>query len=411
MNFYEKAHQPAEWICNNQHDHSAECVPDKNDELNMVEDMNYGRFVRNYNITERKIIHYSTNWISGMTIYGLLLLHDYFKVERYKDAAIKGSFYLCCLQNTLENSPDAYGSFNERSPANRWGSCRDGLSAAWSMLRLYRSTGKEEFLQRAELYADWHMKYGIKDGFPIAYYLFDEHRSKDLLANCQGGSALYYFDLYEQTGKEEYRRVMLKIVDLYMEYFFNEDGSIAIIYDPATGYKGDAKESPAWSDMHKFNDDFGALAILAAYVITGDKKYLDHTVRYLEWVLTQQHADGSFGKFSLSVSSCVAALNLMNVYLITGNEKFKKSAYKAMEHLEQFVVKAPEDPVINGAILGMEVCGVSKKNDIISLRVTMYAMYTCLLSGLYEDKIQSEKKDEIPESVIKNPMLIGLRYL
>ena len=404
MNYFEKAHRTAKWICNNQHIHSTECVPDKNDVLNMVEDMNFGRFVRNYKISERRIVHYSTNWISGMTIYGLAMLYDYFKEKPYLKAAVDGSFYLCALQNTLLPGDDSYGAFNERTPVNRWAAARDSLSAAWGLLRLFRSSSKSEYLYRAEIFAEWHMKYGMKNGFPIAYYMFDEHKSEDFLGSCQGGSALFYFDLYELTGKEVYRNIMLKIVDLYMEYFFNEDGSLDVIYDPQTGKRGDKESNLPWSDMHKFNDDFGALAILSAYNLTDDNKYLNFTVKYLEWVMTQQHEDGSFGKFRHAVSSCVAALNLANAYLITRRKDFKNAAYKALEHLEKRVVKAPGNMEIDGAILGMDVCSVS--DDMISLRVTMYAMYVYLLMGLIEDTDFSD----IPESVINNPMLIGSRY-
>lgn len=411
MNYFENAHRTANWICVNQHKHSDECVPDKNDTLNMVEDMNFGRFVRNYKISERRIVHYSTNWISGMTIYGLALLSDYFNEKRYLEAAVDGSFYLCCLQNTLESCEDAYGAFNERMPVNRWTAARDSLSAAWGLLRLFHSNGKYEYLRRAEIFAAWHIKYAIKKSFPVAYYMFDEHRSDDFLASCQGGGALFYFDLYELTSKEIYRKTMLKTVDLYMRYFFNEDGSIGVIYDPETDTRGDMESSLAWSDMHKFNDDFGAIAILAAYNVSGDEKYLDFVVKYLEWVLTQQHSDGSFGKFKLAVSSCVAALNLANAYLITGREDFKKAAHKALLHLEKNVVKAPNDPVIDGAILGMAVCEVDSNNDMISLRVSMYSMYIYLLMGLIEDDIPNGKSSNIPKIVINNPMLIGLRYL
>jgi rhamnogalacturonyl hydrolase YesR len=406
MNYFDKAHRTARWICDNQHVNSAECVPDKNDVLNMVEDMNFGRFVRNYKISERRVVHYSTNWISGMTIYGLALLYDYFKEERYFEAGFNGSFYLCALQNTIDPEEDAYGAFNERTTVNRWLACRDGLSAAWGLLRLFHSNGKKEFLRRAEIFAEWHMEHAMRDNFPIAYYMFDSKASGvyDFVASCQGGSALFFWDLYELTGKESYRETMLKIVDLYMEYFFNEDGSLDVIYDPQTGKRGNKESNLAWSDMHKFNDDFGALGILSAYNLTGDQKYLNFTVKYLEWVMDQQQDDGSFGKYGHAVSSCVAALNLANIHLITGREDFKNATHKALKHLEQNVVNAPGDPVIDGAVLGMEVCDVS--DDMISLRVTMYTMYVYLLMGI----IENNSLEDIPEKVINNPMLIGLRY-
>jgi hypothetical protein len=155
----------------------------------------------------------------------------------------------------------------------------------------------------------------------------------------------------------------------------------------------------------KFNDDFGALALLATYHATGNEKYLKAVESYMNWVLAVQQPSGGFGKYSHAVSSCVAALNFLNLFLITDNEQYKVAATKAIVHLEESVVIDPENPVIHGGIKGMNVCDVV--DDILSLRVTMYAMYLYLLAGI----IDSGQLTELPEHVRNNPMFIGLRIM
>ncbi len=403
MDFLLQARKTAEWVCHNQHVYSEECVPGEHEIFCMMEDMNYGRFVRNYSIPERRILHFSTNWISGMTIYGLAALYDYFKDEKYLDTAIKGSYYLHALQNTLEGDP-GYGAFNERIPANRWVAPRDGISAAWGLLRLHRSSKRQEWLKRAELYANWHLQNAFVDGYPAAYVMFDKPYKDTTVYNCQGGSALFYYDLFKLTGNSAYSDAMRLISDKYLEYFLNDDGSLEVVYDPVTGQRGSSDPDGAWEDMHKFNDDFSALALIATTQATGDRKYLESAVKYLNWVVSMQQSGGGFGKYAHSVSSCVAALNLLNLYLIDGNEKYREAAMKAIAHLDASVVLAPGDPVIDGGILGMSVCDVV--DNIISLRVTMYAMYLYLLAGIIEQNIGIS---DLPEIIVNNPMFIGLK--
>lgn len=409
MNYFRNACRTASWICANQHEHSAECSPGTHELYDMTEDMNHGRYVRNYSLSEGRILHYSTNWISGMTIYGLAMLYDYFKEERYLESAVTGSVYLCALQNTLEGV-SGYGAINERFPGNRWCAPRDGISASWGFLRLYHSTGRTEFLQRAELYADWHMNNVFVNDYPAAYVMFDKPHKDATVYNCQGGSGLFYYDLYSLTGKRRYREVMQQLADKYIEYFISEDGSLGVEFDPGTKQKSLSEEETPWGDMHRFNDDFGALALLAMYRVSGDDKYLDAVTAYMDWVMSVQHPEGGFGKYSHAVSSCVAALNLLNIFLTTRKDNYKNSAFKAIEHLEKFVVIAPENPAIHGGIRGMNVCDVAE--DVLSLRVSMYAMYLYLLAGIVENmSLPTDTKVEIPDSVIHNPMFIGLEFI
>ena len=94
MNFLDKAKRTADWIVNNQYVSHPDWDMKPCEDFDMNEDMNYGRFVRNYDMTSEKVTHLSTNWISGMTIYGLLMLRDLTGDGKYLESALKGSYYL-----------------------------------------------------------------------------------------------------------------------------------------------------------------------------------------------------------------------------------------------------------------------------------------------------------------------------
>ncbi len=174
--------------------------------------MNFGRFIRNYSVSQQKILLLSSNWVSGMTIYALLMLHDYLKEEnpQYPQAAEDGSWYLKCLQNTFDPQSPNYGALNEELPLSNWCHPRDALSGAWSFVRLYRATSKCEYLKRAEMFAAWHRKYAMRGGYPIWTAFFDEHENTDKYGNFQAGSANYYFDLFMLTQKPRDEKRNLK---------------------------------------------------------------------------------------------------------------------------------------------------------------------------------------------------------
>jgi uncharacterized protein YyaL (SSP411 family) len=178
----------------------------------------------------------------------LRLFALYVKTDRYLQSALTGSTYLCALQNILEGFL-GYGAFNERFTGNRWVAPRDSISAAWGLLRLYHSTKREDFLKRAELYADWHMNNAFVNDYPAAYVKFDEDFKDTTIYNCQGGSALFYYDLYTLTGKQEYLKTMQLLSDKYIDYFVGEDGSLTVTYEPTAVKSAKSSDVTPWSDM------------------------------------------------------------------------------------------------------------------------------------------------------------------
>ncbi len=405
--FKQLAVNTAEWICRNQIRNLVN--PDSNDEN--CGDMNFGRFVRNYSISQDKILYLSSNWVTGMTAYGLLLLNDYISESKYQDAAVNSAYYLAALQRLVPGDEKSYGSIIENIPSDNWTNPRDALSAAWGMLRIYMNTKDKELLFRAECFANWHMNKAMTaDAYPMWTVYFDERENLEFYGSFQAGSALFYYELYRETMKPEYRKAMLSMLDFFIENFWDAEKGLIIKYDPRINYKGDST-AEAWSDMHKFNDDFTTIALLNAYHLTGKQDYLNFAVTYLDWIIEKQKADGSFGLYSLSISSCVAALNLLNAYMITEKKAYKDAAFKAVKHLQESIVNTPDNSQTDGGILGLNHCELSEANDIISLRVTMYALYVFILFDIFEKQVKSGQKLAVDRKLLNNPMLIGLKFV
>jgi hypothetical protein len=374
--------------------------------------MDLGRFVRNYSIGRRQVEDLGSNWYSGLSMFALLLLRDLDHDRDYLAAAGRATHYLRILQQLLPDDPAARWSILEESPASLWCHPRDALSGAWGMLRLHRATGSAELRARVEGFAGWHRGQAMRGGYPVWTMRFDGRPNDLRLGSFQSGSALFYQDLYELTGDPAYRIAMDGVLTYFIEHFFSDAGGLEIVYDDATGRCSDTADprERVWCDMHRFNDDFGCAAAVAAFHLTGTRLYGDYITRYLDWILSRQHDDGSFGEHRLAVSSCVAAQNLLNGFLATGRGVYREAAYRALAHLQDAQLLRPHDPAVHGGVPGMAAdCGLG--NGTIDLRATMYTVFTEVLFHLYETFIVTGRGAEIPAAVRLNPMLGGLRFV
>jgi hypothetical protein len=401
VDYIQKAKDAALWLVNTQL--KAPMYPASSD-------LNIGRYVRNYDVDKGKITALSTNWMSGMTIYSLCMMYDYTIDETYRLSAEMGVYYIKSLQCVMEDDPSNEGAISEIDTMCRFCCPRDALSAAWGMLRLFKINGQRSLYERAKLFAEWHSTYAMIDGYPLWMYQFDDKGRSDLrIGSFQSGSALFYLDLYRISGDEKHKKHVQGIVDYYIAHFFDEKEGLKIVYDPETDSKYDLDDEAVWCDMHKYNDDFGALAVMNQYHETNAPRYYDYLQKYLDWVISKQKKDGSFGEYTLSVSSCVAALNLLNFYMISKEEKYLSAAEKAMEHLLANTIDCKDQKNLHGGVLGLNECVISDVKTI-SIRVTMYAVYTYLLFGIFKNKLYADKT-KVSKDIVDNPMFIGLKYM
>ena len=373
--------------------------------------LDIGRFPMNVDINDHSMVDglLGSNWMTGMAVYALTMLHDLTGDQVWVDSAEAAGNYLRCLQLTMDTNPEAQGALVEYGHHAKFSCTRDSLSGAWGLLRLFRATDNAEYLNRAELFAKWHMDYVLLDGYPISWHYLGTGKPNDnTYYGFQGGCAIFYHDLYEITGNETYLEASVNIVNFFMDNFWDDETGIHILYNKETGVKGDVPgdEQRGYNEMHKFNDDFAAIGLMLLGVSTGDKPCLKWVDRYMQWCINGQNEDGGFGEVKLPVSSCVVALSLLNAGLLLDKPEYIKAAEKARDHMMLSYQQNPDDLFVDGAVLGLKHCLIPEEFNMTSLRVTDYAVYTMTLFGLLEDE---QNGKEISEKMRMNPMFPGLR--
>ena len=139
-------------------------------------------------------------------------------------------------------------------------------------------------------------------------------------------------------------------------------GDITVIREHGTLEKLDGCADPAWAPagwimMHRFNDDFGALANLHAAELTGDDSYRLAARRFLARMRDTQRPDGGFGPAEWSQSipnaaGCILQEMVEGRRLGVLDESFDPAIEKAAEYLlgQQF---RREGAKMAGAFHGM----------------------------------------------------------
>ncbi|MBN1900282.1 hypothetical protein JW926_03035 [Candidatus Sumerlaeota bacterium] len=271
-------------------------------------DANCGRFVYLFDCVNSKPLVYTTNWTTGVCAEAMLAGHKLTGKETYLNAAEHAVKYLASLQFYDPGNDRMHGVIREITPQTSWAHPRDALTAAWAMLDFSQHAGREEYLHRSLLFAKWFLDVALEKGYPFwTVRLDDEPWFPHWFGSFQSGGAFYFYRLYHVTRDSKYKEALFRILDHYNKYHLENDGKIHVTVDretlkPVTGYIADPKYSnQGWEIMHEYNDDFGALANLAAYNLCKDEKYLQAAKCFLQRMLRIQREDGGFGPDEYSV--------------------------------------------------------------------------------------------------------------
>lgn len=323
------------------------------------------------------------NWTTGMSIISLVMMYRRTRDKRYLESARMAGDYLKSLQFLDERNPKAFGLFREATPQTDYGNPRDALSSAWGLLHLYRVTRDADALWRVKVFAEWFRKHGVRKGYPAWCAYTDKGREPFWrLGSFHGGSPLFFFDLYKETGERKWLALGLSICDAWMRIFPKPDGSIRIEVDRATGKdltgKGPTLVHNNWQTMHKTNDDFTTLALLRAYKLSGRVKYLAAARRFLDWALTRQRPDGAFGKVPVKSAAPVLILELRSFNRISREPRYKS----AMERSIPFFLTLQELKSKEGRFHGGFYCTsdnhVEKGLVDLGVRTSCYALAALL---------------------------------
>lgn len=345
-------------------------------------DANQGRTLNYYNSVSG-LEYYTTSWETGAFMACLLAMYKRTGDPMYLDRAEHAGHYIMSLQVLDQRNPKYYGAFHECTPQSVEFCPRDATTAAWCMVWLYEATKKAEYLDRAILFAEWHLKYGMCGGWPLWAVFMDENNFKYYTkGSFQSGTGLFYHDLFLQTNDPRYIEQGLRpIADTYIRDFINEDGSItverAVFSNKPQVRTGDKSVE---GDMHKYNDDFGNPMLMAASDIFKDEKYRDYARKFALWLASVQLEDGNFFNGKKTISSAVAQ-SLMYfdelgryyndpVLLAAAEKTFKKAL--DMQLLDT------DDPKLYGAFEGMADSDCSDPRKLTQMRTNAYMVIALL---------------------------------
>jgi hypothetical protein len=260
-------------------------------------DANKGRSVCVFDKTT-DFYQMTTSWETGIMCMGLLAMYKRTGKPLYLDRAELAGRFIMSLQVMDQRQDRHYGVFREVSPQAIEFCPRDATTAAWALVWLYETVKNPEYLDRAILFGNWHLKHGMCNGWPLHGVFMDgqftDHYAK---GSFQSGTGLFYHDLFMMTGDSRYIEQGLRpIAETYRKDFFYRDGGL-VMYREVFSNKdiSAAMSEPSGHDMHKYNDDFGNAMLQAAADIFGDESFRETASKYALWLAAHQDLDGGFG--------------------------------------------------------------------------------------------------------------------
>jgi hypothetical protein len=343
-----------------------------------------GRFANQVRVRGRQEkTHLTTNWTTGMSTIALLMAWERTRDPRYLEAAKIAGGYLKSLQILDPRNPAAFGGFREETPQSNAFHPRDALSAAWGLLHLHRATGDDDGLWRAVTFANWLERHGMRRGYPAWTAYTEKGRTPYWqIGSFHGGSPLFFFDLYATTKNRRWLRTGLTICDAWLRHFPKPDGSIRIEIDADTGedVTGKSKDPGhiGWQDMHKTNDDFTAQALLRAWRLTRNRRYLDGARAFLDWALTQQRADGAFGDPPVNSAAATLILELLDFARLARSPRHRQAALRSVPHFLSLQELAAKDPRFHGGFYCVHGDYVHAARVELGVRTSCYALAALL---------------------------------
>lgn len=345
----------------------------------------HGRFPFCYELATHRVIARSTNWTTGIAIEAMLAGYGAFGDEDYRKAAGRAVSYLRSLQDLSTLSPRVTSVFREVTPQSGMAHPRDALTAAWALLDWSALTGDADALWRARTYAEWFIAVGMEKGYPYWTVRFDgQPWEPTYCGSFHSGSAFFLWRMHQATGDERYVHAMRSILDFYNTHHLDEDGRITVILDrdtlaPLDGKADQRYSNPGWEMMHVYNDDFGALANLAAWQLTGEASYLDGAERFLRRMLAIQRDDGGFGPPEKSVPSGggPVLMELLAAQALGHRWADQGRLDRAAEYLMSIQVRTGQGDPADGAFRGFSEQYILS-DDTANIRAGAYAILALL---------------------------------
>ena len=347
-------------------------------------DANRGRCVRCYG-SKSGVLGMTGNWLVGSLCMGLCALYRRTGEEKYLRAAEYAGRYILSLQVMDQRQPRYFGAIREITPQSIEFAPRDATTAAWALVWLYRTSKNALYLDGAVLFAEWHMRHGMLDGWPL-YAFYMDPAMEDFYAqgSFQSGTGLFYHDLFLTTGDARFiEKGFRPIAVNYRDRFFHEDGHVIQERAAFTGEitSPEPPDLQASDGMHHYNDDFGAAMLQAAADFFKDDSFRDTARRYARWLAERQDSEGGFGeKFPSGVP--VALMTFDEIGGHYDDPILLAAKDKALDKLLSMQCRDTGDPLLDGAFRGAFESYTGSTQQLgeicVHMRTTGYALVALL---------------------------------
>ena len=316
LQFLHHAELAGHWYCNNQN-------TDEKPWGGIADSADKGRFVYEY------LLH--KNSARGMGVWGqaigIMNLYDLAhripaEAGHFTTAAQLGANYLKTLQVTDFRLPKSIGGFREHTPQTAESYPRDAVTGGFGLCRLFKETQNQEWLDHARLFAEWWINHGTdENGWPfITFNLEQQHghnRGMDVIGeesgaefikgDWQAGAAIFFYQLYKLTGEERFIEKGLEPLIQGLAQIYEEN-----LGKPVTeGFHGQVPISHG-------NDDFALVALICAYRLKRDRRFLDLLGERIAVQNRLMDADGSYPSFG---GTFVSGINNLEFLKLVATEK------------------------------------------------------------------------------------------
>lgn len=204
------------------------------------------------------------------------------------------------------------------------------------LLYLYKETGDNIYLKRAQKVGNWLLKIQNYTGaFPTAFYLSDSSiRKPDSFLSFDAGMVFNGLaNLYRHTNQEKYLISAKKAADWILNYQ-KKDGSIAAMISKDGSKIKDNEET--WSSQPGSYHAKLAIGYLNLHDLTKEENYLKAARKLCDYALSFQQSNGQFFTYGKIKGTnfhphayTAEGLFVAGIYL--NEAKYKKSAQKATQ--------------------------------------------------------------------------------
>jgi hypothetical protein len=346
-------------------------------------DANKGRTINCYD-KYTGYFTYTTSWQTGGACMGLLAMYKRTGKQIYLDRAELAGRYIMSLQIMDQREERYYGAIRECTPQSLEFCPRDATTAAWALVWLYEATNNPEYLDRAVLFGNWHMNYGMYNGWPLHGIIMDgKFTDRYARGPFQSGTGLFYFDLFMQSGNSRYIDFgMRPIAENYRDYFIREDGSIVIQRDIFSNKDATEKKMEIVEhDIHQYNDDFGCAMLQTAADLFADESYRESACKFTRHLMKNQDEEGGFTNAGGEVHSAVpmAVMYFDELGKFYDDKELLAARDKALKKMLSTQFNDSGDVRLEGGFKGMfEGDSDSDGRHCVNMRTSMYALIALL---------------------------------